>query len=108
MPEAANRAKSAFWLTGHEIRTPLNAVIGMTSLLVDTALNAEQIEMLNVVHASGDALLSIIDEILDFSKIESGLLELEDRPFRLVECIEEALDLVSAEAAKRRSSWPTW
>ncbi len=100
--EAATRAKSDFLaMMSHEIRTPLNAVIGMTSLLMDTALTPSQQEFASTIRTSGDALLAIINDILDFSKIEAGRIELEQRPFDVRKCVWSAMSLLSDNSIEK-------
>ncbi len=100
--EAANRAKSEFLANmSHEIRTPLNAVLGIASLMRESALGDEQRELVETMLRSGQGLLEIVNQVLDFSKAEAGKLELSAAPVEVASLVEETCEAL-AELAERR------
>lgn len=100
--EDANRSKDSFLANiSHEIRTPMNAIVGLSEVLTDTQLSADQEEYVSTIRQSGSDLLGIINEILDLSKMEAGKIEIRPVSFQLRECVEDAADVIAPKASKK-------
>jgi two-component system, NarL family, sensor histidine kinase EvgS len=102
LAEAASRAKDDFLaMMSHEIRTPMNGVLGLVEVLERTRLDADQGEMLRMIHESAGALLQILDDLLDYSKIEAGRLTIETEPLDLRDMVDTAVGLLAARAHEK-------
>ncbi|WP_066271960.1 ATP-binding protein [Hydrogenophaga palleronii] len=117
MAEQASRAKSEFLANiSHEVRTPLNAVMGLTRMLMESPLNAEQTKWLSLMDASAHALLGLLNDVLDLSRIEAGRLEIENLRFDLHQALELATVTYAEQARDKaldfrfdlQSTLPQW
>lgn len=100
--ERAAQVKSEFLANmSHEIRTPMNGILGMVNLLRDTDLSLKQADMLKVIQASGNGLMTILNDILDLSKIDSGKMDLEYTNFSVLDCVKEAIALSDPKAKEK-------
>jgi len=100
--EAAADARSEFVaVVSHEVRTPMNGVLGMARLLRDTTLDPEQRECVETIVASGEALLTILDNLLDISKLDADKLELETAPFIVADVVQQSVAVMAAPAQQK-------
>ena len=106
---ASARSEAEFLANmSHEVRTPLNAIVGMSSLLMDTGLDGEQRDFANTIQTSADLLLDIVNDILDFSKMEAGKLTIEQVDFDLALVMEETADLLAERAHSKGLELVSW
>jgi len=98
--EAANRAKSEFLANmSHELRTPLNGILGYAQILErDKGLAPHQLTGVNIIHQSGEHLLTLINDILDLSKIEAGRIEIHPNEFDLTKFLESIINVIRLRA----------
>jgi signal transduction histidine kinase/CheY-like chemotaxis protein len=97
--ESASRAKSEFLANmSHEVRTPMTGILGVTGLLLESAITEEHREYARIIQSSGEALLTIINDVLDFSRIEAGRLAVDPIPFDLMTAVDEVVTLISEKA----------
>ena len=98
----ANKTKDIFWANiSHEIRTPLNGILGMTNLLIDSRLNKDQKELLQIIKDSAENLNIILSDVIDYSKIETGELDIQKKPFSLIKALDQVIHLFEHMASDK-------